>query len=219
MSICPINRLILKPVTQQAGGAGCPPRYISLGNFWWHTGKGEARKKGKMEKKRRKNGKGTNWKWKEEKLQNEERIFFMKSYQMRRGPFFFFFFFFFLLFTFQNHWFFFSLFFFLSTKMEIYTRKRHFMPGKKSGKMTLRPLKNIPVMPLIKTLPQERCRSTSWKKFNFKSVSCSWHRILHLQTLCMSILSLSGGVELNENAVAHRSALNKNTRHSSMNPA
>ena len=30
----------------------------------------------------------------------------------------------------------------------------------------------------IKTLPQERYRSMSWKKFNFKSLSRSWHRIL-----------------------------------------
>ena len=49
--------------------------------------------KGKMAKKWRKieKGKVENWKWKEEKLQNEERTFL-------------FFFFSFFLFTFQNHW-------------------------------------------------------------------------------------------------------------------
>ena len=30
----------------------------------------------------------------------------------------------------------------------------------------------------IKTLPQERYRYMSWRKFNFKRVSCLWHRIL-----------------------------------------
>ena len=35
-----------------------------------------------------------------------------------------------------------------STKMRIFYQKKHFTPGKKSGKMTLPPQKNIPVMPL-----------------------------------------------------------------------
>ena len=33
-------------------------------------------------------------------------------------------------------------------KWEFSTGKKHFMPGKKSGKMTLHPLKNIPLTPL-----------------------------------------------------------------------
>ena len=35
-----------------------------------------------------------------------------------------------------------------STKMEIFYREKAFTPGKKSGKMTLPPQKNFPVMPL-----------------------------------------------------------------------
>ena len=33
-------------------------------------------------------------------------------------------------------------------KWEFSNRKKHFMPGKNSGKITLPPLKNIPLMPL-----------------------------------------------------------------------
>ena len=60
------------------GGAECPFWHFSPGNFCWSTGKREASKKGKMEK-----GKVENWKWKGDKLENEERTLF---------------------FTFQNHW-------------------------------------------------------------------------------------------------------------------
>ena len=106
------------------GGQGAP-WHFSPGNFWWPSGKREARKKGRMEKKRRKINKGKveNWKWKEE------------HYKMKRDPFFFF-----------------SLFkateiCFGSTKLGIFpTGKNHFTLGKKSGKMTLPPLKNIPVI-------------------------------------------------------------------------
>ena len=67
-----------------------PPPPAWPANFCWSIGKKEARKKwerGKKEKNRRKivKGKVRNWKWKEGKIQNEERTFF-----------------FFLLFTFQN---------------------------------------------------------------------------------------------------------------------
>ena len=63
------------------GGGRVPPRDFRPGNFCWPTGKKEARKKEKgvkIEKKRRKivKGKVENWKWKVEKLQNEERTFF-----------------------------------------------------------------------------------------------------------------------------------------------
>ena len=60
-----------------------------------------------------------NWKWKMEKLQNEEEDFF------------------FLLVTFKT-----TKICFRSTKMEIFYREKHFTPGKKSGKMTL-PLQKI----------------------------------------------------------------------------
>ena len=64
-----------------------------------------------------------------------------KSYKMRREHFFFFFFF-----IFQNHW---NL-FCGSTKMGIFYRgKKHFTPGKKSGKWPLPNLKNIPLTPLV----------------------------------------------------------------------
>ena len=35
-----------------------------------------------------------------------------------------------------------------STKMGIFYREKHFTPGKKSGKITLPPQKNMPVTPL-----------------------------------------------------------------------
>ena len=105
-----------------------------------------------MEQKRRKikKGKVENWKWKEERLQNEERTFF-----------FFFFVLFCFVFVFSLGFFFFSFFFFCfslfktteicfgSTKMKIFYRGKAFHTGKKSGKMTLPPLKNIPLMPLL----------------------------------------------------------------------
>ena len=81
-----------------------------------------------MEQKRREieKGKVEKYKWNEEKLQNEERTFF----------------------------FFFSLFskrlkFVLGQpKWEFSTGKKHFTPGKKSGKMNFPPQINIPVTPL-----------------------------------------------------------------------
>ena len=61
---------------------------------------------------------------------------------MRRVPFFFFFFFFgFTLFKTTEIC-------FGSTKMGIFYREKHFTPGKNSEKMTLPPLKNIPLTPL-----------------------------------------------------------------------
>ena len=63
--------------------------------------------------------------------------------------------FFFVLFLFCYGFFFFFAFHFSKPlkfvlglpKWKFSTRKKHFMLGKKSGKMTLPPLKNIPVMP------------------------------------------------------------------------
>ena len=56
--------------------------------------------------------------------------------------------------------------------------------------------------------PQKQCRSMSWKKFNFKSVSCSRHRIPLV--VCMSIFLLKVALSLNGNVAAHHSALKKN---------
>ena len=82
------------------GDRGVHPRDFWPGNFCWPTGKREARQKEKKNEngeKRRKIGKGEveNWKWKEGKLQNEQRTFF---------------------FAFQNH--------FASTKMQILHREK-----------------------------------------------------------------------------------------------
>ena len=110
------------------GGGQSAPRDFWLGNFCWLTGKREARKKGRMEQKRRKikKGKVENWKWKEEKLLNEERTFF-----------FFFFFFKFI-------YLFFSLFktseiCFGSTKMGIFYQEKAFHAGKNIRKMIFPP--------------------------------------------------------------------------------
>ena len=114
-------------------GAECPPRLLT-GKFLlpYREKRGKkTRENGAV--KRRKIGKGRveNQKWKEEKLQNEGRTFF-------------FFLFFFLLFNFQNHW---NLFWVYQNGNFLPGRKT-FTPGKKSGKMTLPPLKNIPLTPL-----------------------------------------------------------------------
>ena len=71
-----------------------PPRDFRVGNFCWPTPRKERQgKKGKWSKKKKKRkitkGKVENWRWKEEKLQNEGSFFF---------------FFFFLLFIFQYYW-------------------------------------------------------------------------------------------------------------------
>ena len=80
-------------------GGRVPPCHFSPGNFCWPTTKREARKKGKMEKKRKKNQKKGKW-----KIENGRG----KSDKMRRRPWGPFFFpsssFFFFLLTFQNHW-------------------------------------------------------------------------------------------------------------------
>ena len=67
---------------------------------------------------------------------------------MRRGPFFFFFFFFFLLFNFQKP----QKFVLGLPKWDFSTGEKHFRPGKKSGKMTLPPLKNVLVTPLLTSI-------------------------------------------------------------------
>ena len=97
-----------------------------------------------MEQKRRKIQKKERW-----KIENGR----WKSFKMRRGPLFFFFvcvcfvFCFFVFFAFH----FSKLLKFVVglPKQEFSAWKKHFTPGKKSRKMTLPPLKTIPLMPLL----------------------------------------------------------------------
>ena len=71
-----------------------------------------------MEKKENEKGKVENLKWKEEKLQNEERAcFFFFFFQLSSKP---------------------LKYFFGVPKLEFSTGKKHFTPGKESEKMTLR---------------------------------------------------------------------------------
>ena len=106
-------------------------------------GKENVEKGGKLERKRRKNCKREG-----RKLKMEGG----KSSIMRRGPFFSFLFFFFFFFCFCFFFVFVFVFFcfllfkttkicFGATKMELFYRKKHFTPGKKSGKMTFPPHK------------------------------------------------------------------------------
>ena len=114
------------------GGAGrrVPPWHFSPGKFCWHTGKREARKKGRLEKKRRKKiGKG-----KEENLQNEEKT---KT----------FFFFFLIAFHFSKT----TEICFGSSKMGIFNREKAFHAGKKSGKT------NLPLWKIFLLRPCSNC--------------------------------------------------------------
>ena len=71
-----------------------------------------------------------------------------KATKMRRGSFFLFFCFVFVLF-FAFHFSKPLKFALGAPKWEFSTEKKHFMPGKNSGKMTLSPLKNFPLTPLV----------------------------------------------------------------------
>ena len=120
------------------GGAGGrvppPPETSDREIFADVSGKKRQGKKGKgvkIEKKRWK--KVENWKWKQENVR-------------KRGEDFFFFFFFLFLFAF--HFWKRRKFVLGLPKWEFSTGKKHFTPGKKSGKMTLPPQKNMPVTPL-----------------------------------------------------------------------
>ena len=123
--------LLTSSVTKGRGHvAQCPPetsdREISA-DLPGKKRQGQNGKQSRKEGKLKREG-GKFWKWKEEKLGNEERT-----------PFFFFFFF--LLFHFKNHW---NLFW-------VY-QNQNFLPGKKHfmlGKMTLPPLKIISLVPLL----------------------------------------------------------------------
>ena len=126
------NEEKISGVTGGRQGCRMPPRDFWPGNFCWPTGKkGGKEKREKGWKLRRKGkflkGKVENWKWKVEKLQNEESsppLFFHLSKPLK---------------------------FVLGLpKWKFSTGKKHFTPGEKSGKMTLPPQKNFPVMPLEK---------------------------------------------------------------------
>ena len=107
--------LLSSGVTGGGGGqqGGSVPWLFSQGNFCRPTGKKQARKKEKMERKGRKI-----WKGRGGKLKLEG-------------------------FTFLKHWNLFG-----STKGFL-SGKIIFRAGKKSGKLTLPPLKNIPLTPLL----------------------------------------------------------------------
>ena len=112
-----------------AGGAECPPETSDRDIFADVSGKKRQGKKGKgvkIEKRRWKIGNGSR-----KMLEKEVRTLF-------------FFFFFFLAFHFWKR----RKFVLGLPKWEFSTGKKHFMPGKKSGKMTLPPQKNMPGTPL-----------------------------------------------------------------------
>ena len=128
-------------------GDRVPPRDFWPGNFWWPNGKKEARKKGKR---------GENCEEKKENCKREGGKLKMESGKVTKwGEDFFVLFYLsvyfasfvclFLLLTFQNH----SNLFWVYQNGNFFTGKKHFMPGKKSGKMTLPPQKNFPVTPLV----------------------------------------------------------------------
>ena len=144
------------------GGVGMgirvPPWHFSLGNFCWPTGKREARRKRENAEEKKENWKRKGGKLKMEgrrvTIQNEERTFF-----------------FFLLLTFQK-----PLKFVLglpNTKMGIFYREKAFYAGKKSGKMTWPPLKNIPLKPLVyctdvKISADRNFGFNSWGEFSWE---------------------------------------------------
>ena len=136
--LCTSNSGITGGGVGMAGGQSAP-RHFWPGNFCWSIGKREARKTGKLEKKRRKieKGKGGKLKLEGAKVTKWGEDFF----------FFFFFFFCFSLFTFQSHW---NLFW-------VYQNGK-FLPGKGiwrrekiQEKWLCPPLKYYPLMPLTST--------------------------------------------------------------------
>ena len=149
----------------KAGGR-VPPRDFWPGNFCWPTGKKEARKKGKRGEngeEKKENCKKEGGKLKEEgKLQNEERTFF---------------FFFFFAFHFSK-----PLKFVLGLpKWKFSTGKCISRWEKWSGKMTLPPQKNFPVMPLI-------VRSL-WDKHSFSYLSYSFIAHISFITIIIKIIN------------------------------
>ena len=146
-------------------GRQSAPRDFWPGNFCWRIGKKEARKKGKRKK-------GENWKLRRKKgklWKGRWKLELEVGKVIKRGEALFFFFFFAFHFWKQQK-------FVLGLpKSEFSTGKKHFTSGKKSGKITLPPQKNMPVMPLFKALSTTRTVSLIrsllswmwWSKFNF----------------------------------------------------
>ena len=160
---------------QGAGGQSAPRDFWS-GNFCWRIGKKEARKKGKR---------GENWEEKKENCKREGGKLEMEVGKKRWGPFFFF-----LLFTFEND----GNLFWVYQNGNFFTRKKHFMPGKIPGKMTLPPQKNMPVTPLIcdtpltsniypggcytSCLPPHSSMPKMMRKFTMKEIYRLWKLIM-----------------------------------------
>ena len=141
-------------VTGGARGGRVPPRDFWLGIFTDVSGKKRQGKKGKgvkIEKKRSKIVKGKGG------ILEMEVGKGIKSVRKWWGPFFFFFFFFFFHFWKRRK--------FVLPKWKFPTGKKHFTPGKKSGKMTLPPQKNMPVTPLMRV----------GLLTNSKSLKLLWH--------------------------------------------
>ena len=119
-------------VTGGGGGQGGHSQRLLTGKFlmtYW-----EKRGKEKMEKG-----------WKLIRKGGKLEMKAGKHSKKRWGPFFFFFFFFFF---FASHFWKRRKFVLGLPNWEFSTGKKHFTPGKKSGKMTLPPQKNMPVTPL-----------------------------------------------------------------------
>ena len=156
-------------------GAECPPETSDREILADISGKRRQGKKGKR---------GENWEEKKENCKRERGKLEMEVGKViKRGEdffFFFFFFFFFLLFTFENDW----KFVLGLPKWEFSTGKKHFTPGKKSGKMTLPPQKNMPVMPL----QCSRCRLETEC-----SASKAWHPGMAQASLVFTCMYGSAG--------------------------
>ena len=133
-----------------AGGQSAPQRLM--------TGKFLLTYREKRGKEKREKG----WKLrrKGEKLEMEAG----KRQKKRWGPFFFFFAFHFW----KRKKFVLGL-----PKWEFSTGKKHFTPGKKSGKMTLPPQKNMPVMPLVSCHSCHILKTNRWKSFLYFGNQCS----------------------------------------------
>ena len=144
------------------GGRGMgrvPPRDFWQGNFCWHIRKRVARKRGKMDHKEKKTKKGKGGKLKKGRRKSSKKrwwsVFFFVLFCFVFVFCCFCFCFCFFAFNFSKR-----LKFILGLpKWEFSTGKKHFTPGKKSGKMTLPPQKNMPVM----LLPVGSCRTISQK--------------------------------------------------------
>ena len=122
---------------RRGGRAGCPQRLLT-GKFLLTHREKRGKEKGKR---------GENWEEKNENCKREGGKVEMevgKVIKSGEDLFFFFFLFFLSCFSLLKT----TKICFGFTKMGISTGKKHFTPGKKSGKMTLPPQKNMPVTPL-----------------------------------------------------------------------